>query len=356
MKSMPLHTLLLWPISIFYAVVMRIRAWFYLLGVLPSDPSGAYVVSIGNLQAGGTGKTPFTVMLANRWKEKARIGVVSRGYGRKSAGVLRVEPEKPDAAELFGDEPTLIARLTSVPVFVGESRVRAAQDLIATEGTRLILLDDGFQHLKLRRSFDIVLIDSSAPDWHWQVLPAGRLREPISALERADLVVLTKTESVEAAKLQSLRRDLRSRLDALRRRQVQILAFRQEVTISDSQLAGKLFLVAGLANPSNFFELVKNTDGDVVGERAFADHYSYSESDVREIKSLALKAGANTVLTTEKDAVKLKPIWEKSEPALSLEVAGLNLVPVEESDRAGLERLDAIIMDQTRILSRPSSR
>ncbi len=356
MKSLPLHAVLLWPLSLVYAMVMRIRAWFYLVGVFPSDPSGAYVVSIGNLQAGGTGKTPFTVMLVNRWKEKARIGVVSRGYGRSTKGVLRVEPDRLEAATLFGDEPTLIAKSTSVPVFVGESRVRAAQDLIAAEGTRLILLDDGFQHLKLRRSFDIVLIDASAPDWHWRVLPAGRLREPLTALERADLVVLTKTELAEAAKLKALKADIRNRLDMLRRRQVQILALRQDLVVSSTVRAGKAYLVAGLASPSNFFELVKRQGVEVAGELAFGDHYSYSDADVRKIKSLASQAGANSVLTTEKDAVKLKAVWEKIEPALSLEVAGLNLIPVDESDRVGLERLDAIIMDQTRILSRPSRR
>lgn len=356
MKSMPLHVILLWPLSLVYAMLMRLRSWFYLVGVFPSEPSGAYVVSVGNLQVGGTGKTPFVVMLANRWKSKSRIGVVSRGYGRETTGVWRVEASKPRAAELFGDEPTLIAESTSVPVFVGESRVRAAQDLIAAEGTRLIILDDGFQHLKLRRSFDIVLIDASAPDWHWRVLPAGRFREPLSALERADLVILTKTESADASRLKAIRSELRSRLDGLRRRQVPVLSMRQELEIPQELQSSQVFLVAGLARPSNFFELAKRQNIEVVGELAFDDHYAYSEDDVRDIKAHASRAGASTVLTTEKDAVKLKSIWEKVEPALALEVARLNLAPADESDRVGLERLDAIIMDQTRILSRPTRR
>lgn len=201
-------------LSIVYSYLMHVRAWFFLVGVLPSESCGSFVVSVGNIQAGGTGKTPIVSFLARRWRAHLRLGIVSRGYRRKTKGSLRVEPssssadgQKLSAAEKFGDEPLWLAQSladgkgTVVPVQVGEKRIDAARDLIAAEGVKLILLDDGFQHLAIRRSFDIVLIDASVEDWHWRVLPWGRLREPLSALSRADAIILTKTESVSPDRL-----------------------------------------------------------------------------------------------------------------------------------------------------------
>lgn len=356
MKSISLAAIVLWPLSFLYSLIMRLRAWFYLVGVFPSEPSGAFVVSVGNVQVGGTGKTPFVVMLANRWKQKVRLGVVSRGYGRDTSGVLAVDAKNPEAAIRFGDEPVLMAEKSAVPVYVGESRVEAARELIAAEGTRLIILDDGFQHLKLRRSFDILLVDVSAPDWHWHVLPAGRLREPLSAFERADLVVLTKVESASPARVQEIKARLRECLDRFEKRQVPIVCFRQEIAVPSALSGARVFLVAGLARPSNFFELVRTHLTGVVGELAFRDHHDYSAIDVEAIKTAAMKNQASAVLTTEKDAVKLKAIWYSVGPSISLEVAQLNLVPQSEEDKVGMERIDAIILDQTRLLSHSNRR
>lgn len=349
------------PFAWFYGWLMRIRVWCYDVGVLPSYSCGAFVVSIGNLQVGGTGKTPVSAFFANRWKEKVRLGIVSRGYGRSSSGVLRVDPALEDAAARFGDEPTLLAALTKQPVQVGLSRVQAARDLVMSEGIRLVLMDDGLQHLKLRRSFDFLLVDVTAPDWHWRLIPWGRMREPWSALARADAVLLTKTESVSAERRQETEKQIRTKLDSLGRRQVPIIRMKQRIAcdfsqdVSDSKAT---FLVAGIARPEIFFEMVRGLSSDVrvVGEKKFFDHHDYSKEDVEEIVVKAKASQATSVATTEKDAVKLRPLWRNYQQTLPLVVSELSVHPVDATDEKELERIDAVIFDQLRGLSGRASR
>lgn len=341
------------PLAKTYGWLMRLRSWCYDVGILPSHSCGAFVVSIGNLQVGGTGKTPVSAFFANRWKEKVRLGIVSRGYGRTSSGVFRVDPKVENAAAMFGDEPTLLADLTNVPVQVGQSRVQAARELVMAEGVRLVLMDDGLQHLKLRRSFDVVLVDITAPEWHWHLLPWGRMREPWSALARADAVLLTKTESVSLEQRKLIEVELRSKLDSVDRRQVPVIRMKQQINC-DFAASKATFIVAGIARPEIFFGMVKNLTGDglgdvqVVGQKDFVDHHDYSEEDAEEIVALAKTKGATSVTTTEKDAVKLRPLWRNYQATLPLVVSKLSVSPVDTMDEKELERIDAIIHDQLR--------
>ncbi|MBN8542246.1 MAG: tetraacyldisaccharide 4'-kinase [Deltaproteobacteria bacterium] len=349
------------PFAWAYGWLMRLRVWCYDMGVLPSYSCGAFVVSIGNLQVGGTGKTPISAFFANRWKDKVRLGIVSRGYGRSSSGVLRVDPNVENAAAKFGDEPTLLAAITKQPVQVGLSRVQAARDLVMSEGIRLVLMDDGLQHLKLRRSFDFLLFDVTAPKWHWRLIPWGRMREPWSALFRADAVILTKTESVSAEHLMETQKLIRGKLDSLGRRQVPIIRMKQQIAFDFSQDASSdkaAFLVAGIARPEIFFGMVRRLSSDVrvVGEKDFVDHHNYSKEDVGEIVALARAAKATSVATTEKDAVKLLPLWRNYQQTLPLVVSELSVHPVDATDEKELERIDAGIFDQLRGLSGRAAR
>lgn len=342
--------------SLLYALVMRIRVWCYDVGVLPSDSSGAFVVSVGNIQAGGTGKTPIVDFLARRWSAAGRrLGVVSRGYNRRSRGSWRVDPSLSDASSRFGDEPTWLAqRLQDVPVQVGEHRLEAARDLIASEGTKLILLDDGFQHLALRRSFDIVLIDVTAPSWHWHVLPWGRLRESVSALKRADAIFLTKTESQSAGYLSDFEQKIGQWAGVDRRssegkaEKLPILRFSQHLSWTEPRSHERLVLAAGLARPESFFEMVRahSSKPEIVQTVTFRDHHIFTQKDVMALSEQARRLLAPRVLVTEKDAVKLRHLWSVAD--VELAVSRLEVRPSRESDEKQLERLDEIILSKVR--------
>lgn len=357
-------------LSLIYAYVMHIRGLLYRAGFLFSESSGAFVVSIGNIQAGGTGKTPVVAFFARRWRPSVRLGIVSRGYGRRTKGSLRVETEsipndERSLSERFGDEPTWLATALSdgtgqnVPVQVGEKRVVAAQDLIASEGVKLILLDDGFQHLTLRRSYDIVLLDVSVPSWHWHVLPWGRLREPISALRRADLIVLSKTESALPGTIEKFEAII-SNLSAAGPK-IPVVRFEQRLSWPTPQVNEKLILAAGLANNQSFFRSVVShvSKPQVIATREFRDHHEYSHDDVRALKSLARENGVRRVLVTEKDAIKIGPLWHVQKPVgpasldeIELAISNLEVRPARESDEKQLERVDEHILNQVRGSSR----
>ena len=335
-------------LSLVYAGVMKTRAWFYHVRVFPSDSCGSFVVSIGNLQAGGTGKTPVTAYLARRWKTRLRLGIVSRGYGRQTRGSLQVVGGDPDASAKYGDEPTWFARsLENVPVQVGERRLTAAQDLVLREGVGLLLLDDGFQHMALRRSYDIVLLDVSAPEWHWRVLPWGRMREPWSALQRADFVILTKTESVESSILEGIEAQIRTIVSS-----IPIVRFAQKISWVKETSNEVLVLAAGLARPESFYEMVRSHGSKprIAETVTYPDHHRFLASDVAHLKACAGRAGANRVLVTAKDGVKLQALWNEvaKDSNVKLVIAELEVGPVRELDEKQLERLDEVILGQVR--------
>src|SRR6202142_3520575 len=182
-------------LSPIFGAGVRVRNALYDRGVLPARRLRGPVVSVGNLSVGGSGKTPFVLLLGELLKARGvNFDVLSRGYGRKSKGVLLVDPA--GLPQEFGDEPLLIARKLQVPVIVGEDRCEAGRFAESRFGAQLHLLDDGFQHRALARDFDIVLV--TPEDANDRLLPGGRLREPLSALRRADAVVLASGASAEA--------------------------------------------------------------------------------------------------------------------------------------------------------------
>lgn len=322
------------PLSFVYATIVALRNFFFDRGLFIADDCGAIVVSIGNLSAGGTGKTPITAVLAERLGRGRRIGIVSRGYGRKSHASMRVQPGSENAPSLFGDEATWLAERLAVPVQVGAKRVRAAQDLVASEGVRLILLDDGFQHRWLARNFDIVLIDASAPHWQVAPLPWGRRREPWTALRRASAVFLTKTSEVSEEEL----RGIEDRIQSEAGEAIPILRWVQSARLP-AMPSGRGVLVAGIAKPSDFFQGVEAILGrDRVAERiSNPDHHAYTSSEVEAILRTAQETKADWVATTEKDFVKLSRLWPAS--GVVLLSSTLEVRPARESDQIELERL-----------------
>jgi tetraacyldisaccharide 4'-kinase len=306
------------PLSAMYGGIVKARNDLYDRGALKILRLQGPVVSIGNLVIGGSGKTPFLITLGELLKKRGIVfDVLSRGYGRATKGVALVDPE--GSPRDFGDEPLLIARKLRAPVIVGEDRYAAGQFAEEKFGPQLHLLDDGFQHRRLARDFDIVLITPS--DAQDSLLPVGRLREPLSSLARADAVVLTNEASTHGLPVT---------------RQL-VWRVRREVVVP-AELKGPCVAFCGIARPESFFDQLRAAGVTLAGTRSFRDHHAYSDSDVRELLALRSRHGAAWFATTEKDAVNLG--------SRVATLAPLHVIPVymelDNGDAALSTLLDAI--------------
>lgn len=276
------------PLVPLYAAAAGAKNFAYERGWKRPHRLAGPVISIGNLSVGGSGKTPLVIRLAHLLREQGiAVDVLSRGYGRGSTQVRRVDPA--GSADQFGDEPLLIARATGVPVYVGPSRY-AAGCLAEAEcaAPRVHLLDDGFQHRQLARDVDIVVLHRS--DFSGQLLPSGRLREPLSSLSRAQIVVLREED-----------RDLLPQLKALGCRASVWFVLRQ-MGVPPVQRA---VAFCAVARPEEFFSGLRSTGVTIVARRSWRDHYRFTESDVASLIELQRQHQAEAFLSTEKDLVRL---------------------------------------------------
>jgi tetraacyldisaccharide 4'-kinase len=269
---------------------------------------------VGNLSAGGSGKTPFVLLLGEMLKARGlRFDVLSRGYGRKSHGVLLVDPA--GLPMQFGDEPLLISRKLQVPVIVGEDRYEAGRFAESKFGPQLHLLDDGFQHRALTRDFDIVLV--TPQDASDRLLPAGRLREPLISLRRADAVVLASGASADSFPLDGK------------------LVWRVRRGIAPQNIPPRPVAFCGIARPQSFVLQLRAANIDPIAEAFYRDHYSYTEKDIRELLALKRKSEAGGFVTTEKDAVNLGGFLSALEP--------LAVVPVKMELTDAANALDTML-------------
>jgi tetraacyldisaccharide 4'-kinase len=272
------------PLSAIYGAVVGARNALYDRRWLRSRSLNGFVISVGNLSTGGSGKTPFVILLGEILKARGiRFDVLSRGYGRKTRGALLVDPGGP--AQDFGDEPLLISRRLQAPVIVGEDRYEAGRFAEARFGPQIHLLDDGFQHRGLARDFDIVLV--TPEDARDHLLPAGRLREPLDSLKRADAVVLTSGASADSFPLANK------------------TVWRVRRGIIRTQVPPRPVVFCGIARPQSFVLQLRAAGIDPVAEAFFRDHHAYSAEDVRDLIRLQQRSEAGGFVTTEKDAVNL---------------------------------------------------
>lgn len=289
------------------------RGALYDAAVIPSRRAGVPVISVGNLAAGGAGKTPVALAIAGRLLDAGRRpAVLSRGYGA-ARGDDRVVSDGErvllDAAG-GGDEPVLLARRRpGLRVLCGADRARLAPMAVAT-GADVLLLDDGFQHRRLRRDLDVVVLDASNPWGNGHCLPFGPNREPRSALRRAGLVWLTHADRASEAELEALRelsRRSTGRDPVESRHAARDLADgRLERTFPLSGLAGRrVGLLTGVARPESVRRTVEGLGGVVVASLAYPDHHPFTEGDVRAAMEAAWRGGGEWLVTTEKDAVRL---------------------------------------------------
>ncbi|HXA81798.1 MAG TPA: tetraacyldisaccharide 4'-kinase [Methylomirabilota bacterium] len=296
MKLPPWLRLLLWPASVLYGDLARLRAQLYAKGTLKTKRLNTPVISVGNLTVGGTGKTPMVIFLAEKFLDEGkRVAILTRGY-------------KGDAGT--SDEIELMKfRLQDRVMFgVGPDRYEQGRKL-EEKGVDIFLLDDGFQHLPLFRDVNILLMDATQPIGRESMLPAGRLREHVSAMDRADLLVITRLEASPStlATIEKLREypvfSAVTRLLGFRRlgQGIALLSL-------DEIGAGPFYAFCGIGNPKAFFHDLKNWNLPVSQSSEFPDHHRYDQRDALDLEQVARSHGAKAFITTEKDAQNLSGV------------------------------------------------
>lgn len=317
-----------------WAGVGRMRNRLY--DVLPGavHRAGVPVISIGNLTTGGTGKTPVVAMVADRLRQHGRQpGIVSRGYRAGADGT--------------NDEQRVLAlKCPRVPHKQHPRRTTAVRRLLEAHGCDVILMDDGFQHRRLHRDFNVVLIDATCPFGYGYVLPRGLLREPLSGLRRADYVLLTRSDQASEAERDTCRQRIARTAPHLAERIAEVrfpptglldaAGERQPTELAAHRTA---FLMSGIGNPQAFRETCEFLRSTVVGEAVFADHHHYSEADLRAVREAAARHNADLILTTVKDLVKL--------PTGSREILAVD-IGCEIPDRIQRARFETSLEDALR--------
>jgi tetraacyldisaccharide 4'-kinase len=315
--SMPLpYRLILSPFALVYGAAARLHAWLYAQGIYTTKHLTTPVISVGNLTVGGTGKTPMVIWLTERFlAEGKHVGILSRGYQGSGGTSDEIEMMK----ERLGDR---------VVFGVGADRYIEGRRIEAEEPVNVFLLDDGFQHLELARDVDIVLVDSTTFDSTKWLLPAGSMREPLSALRRASAVVLTRTssepsDSTAGQAIRKVAADLPTFFA-----ETKLLGYRCVSNGRNGQAAQEdklppqpVFAFCGIGNPSAFFSDLKRWGIVVVGQHIFADHHSYTAHDEKILEAHAQRAGAKALMTTEKDIQNLKKVHFAELPLYCCQIA-----------------------------------
>jgi len=307
--------LVLLCLSVVYAAVFKVWLLLYLWDVLKRHKLPVKVISVGNLTVGGTGKTPMVHLVAKTLRDAGRrVVVLSHGYrskGRRGVVVSDGRRIVEDDPEKVGDEALLLARsLEGIPVIVGKDRVRNGLLACRMFDPDVIVIDDGFQYMKLVRDLDIVLVDATAPFSNGRLIPAGLLREPVEDLWRADVVIITKTNLVGRDEVVRIREKIKEAAPKVKVWEAAFSVDGLERVYSSSEgeqasVRGKRFFAfSGIGNPESFYRMVEGLGGVVVGKRAFPDHHSYTVEELEALLKEASECRAE-LITTEKDAVSL---------------------------------------------------
>ncbi len=318
---------ILWPASLLYGLVVRIRNRMYDRGLLASHALDAMVISVGNVTVGGTGKTPFVQCIARFLSEKGlSVAVISRGYGGKRKGVVVVSDGQSVLSDAMtaGDEPVLLAKTLprGIPVVVSPDRFKAGAYAIERFKSRVLVLDDAFQHRRMRRNMDIVLLRGEKPFGNGWLLPAGPLREPLSAFSRAHALIVTGTKK-------DISRDESRMLSRLARRVPVYFSEHRavgwvkhdtgELAEPDRLKGVRVLAFAGIGNPESFKLSVRQTGAVLSGMITYRDHHPYSDDDIRRLVRDAEKSGAGAAVTTEKDGVRIRE-WRGPLPLYCLRI------------------------------------
>lgn len=330
-------------LSFLFSAIVKARVWLYQNRILRNHHLGCLVIVVGNLTVGGTGKTPVVERLARNLRDRGRtVAILSRGYKSRKEPLLHklyrklthkeAEPPKvvSDGRTVLlgpreaGDEPYMLARnLPGVFVLVDKDRVKAGAYAVRRFGADTLILDDGFQYLKLKDHLQVLLVDKSNPFGNGHLLPRGILREPVSHMRRASYVLLTKSDGRPDPELEQTIRLYKPHLDLIecehRPRYLRSLDGREERPL-ESLAGDPVGVFSAIAVPTSFEVFVEKFGAQIVARRRFLDHHWFSEEDLAEVFAEAAASGARYVVTTEKDAVRLDPAYKPPLPCFFLRV------------------------------------
>lgn len=305
-----MKSLILPPLSFLYSAVTRTRLSLYRRGTFHSTKLDRPVISVGNITTGGTGKTPLVEWVARTVAVAGqKVCILTRGYGRDNPERMVIVSDGNKVTVMpseAGDEPFLLATnlLGVAAVISNADRVAAGHKAIKQFDTDCFVLDDGFQHLRLERDLNIVTIDATNPWGGGHLLPYGHLREPLSGLSRADCIVITRTDQVN---------DTQNLHDEIRRHARNVPIFQSRMRTSritplhqsPDALVPPVAAFCAVGNPRSFFNAI---DHQSVLQKTFPDHHRYSQRDIDSLIEEARRTGANSLITTAKDAVKLRSL------------------------------------------------
>ena len=323
---------LLGAVSAAYSIAVRLRNFLYSAGLLKAHHVDATVICVGNIIVGGTGKTPLVVWLCKKIISDYQCVILTRGYKSRA-----------QEAEILTDEPAIFSEsCPEVKVIVNPDRVAGAEEAAIKFGTKVLIMDDGFQHRRLARDLDIVAIDATLPFGYGRMLPAGLLREPVSSLKRASAVVITRCDQIAENELSGLEEKLRLiNSDMVISRSIHAPAYVKSIDdkeISLEQLNGKkIFGFCGIGNPRSFLTTIKTTGAELVGSKIFNDHHHYTEACIADIFEQAERLKADLILTTQKDQNKI------TRPASSKTEIPLAYIGIEIKFLSGEEKLWGLI-------------
>lgn len=317
-----------------YSIVIRLRNFLYSKNCLKPNHTSAAVFSIGNITAGGTGKTPLVIWLCKFLKQKqVKCAILTRGY--------KTHTQK----QTLTDEPAILAEsCPQAKVIVNPNRVEAADKAINDIGANVLIMDDGFQHRRLHRDLDIITIDGTCPFGYGKLLPAGLLREPAASLKRANAVVITRCDQISESESKQIEKSLQLiNPDMIIARSIHAPIYIKSITgeeISLEKLRNrKIFAFCGIGNPEAFLNTIKNTGADLAGSRTYNDHYNYTEHCLTDISGQARRLKADLILTTQKDWSRITP------PASAPKSIPFAYLAVEIEFLAGEDKLKQLIED-----------
>jgi tetraacyldisaccharide 4'-kinase len=311
-----------WP----YGFSVWFRNLLYDRGLLPSIAAAVPIISVGNITTGGTGKTPLVIWLCRYLEEKGlRCAILTRGY-------------KTEQGQM-SDEPALLAKACpKTTVIVDRDRASGAEKAIGQYGAAVLVLDDGFQHRRLERDLNILTLDATCPFGYGHILPAGFLREPLSGVRRASLIVITRYDQVDTEAMQMLEEQLTALAPEVPvvkavHQHTHAVTFGSKVLPLDSLRGKRAFVFCGIGNPEAFVNHVQHNQINVVGTQLFNDHHPYTLDNLKAILNAAKKCDAEIVLCTQKDWVKTA-LLNPDRPEIPLAFLAMELVFVE-----GIEKL-----------------
>lgn len=301
-------------LSFFYLFIVNFRNWLYDYKILKEARLACPVISVGNITVGGTGKTPCVILLARMLQEKGlKPAVISRGYGGRKTGPMNVVSDGHNIlldCEIAGDEPVLLAhRLKGVPVITGAKRIITGKTAIEKFGADVLLCDDAMQHRQIFRDVNLVLLDSKAMKGNLHVLPRGKLREPIKGIRRASAVLFTRADETTKTDEPLIKLIHRKKIPVFKsiHRIEDILSGDEKTQKPVSALEGKtVYAFCGIANPDSFKKTLLNAKIHLMALDVFQDHHPYREQELAKIRNNFVQSGADYLMTTEKDAMRLQ--------------------------------------------------